>query len=131
MRFRTTEEKQPIAQINLMAMASILLVLSGIVALTIWPQEPFVHFNTPTCGGWNMQSVMVDLDVDFDGVITLDGQVMPSQAALESKLLEMKAASPNYEFVVRPNGLALTSSVFQVLGVLERLSLQGHLLVSN
>jgi biopolymer transport protein ExbD len=128
MRFKETAEEPPIAHINLVAMVSVLLMLSVVVAMAMCPkEEPFVHFNSPTCPGWDGEELVVTLDVDFDGTVLMDGQSMADQATWESKLKEMKAASSHYYFVVRSNNLVPGSRLYQVLSTLEHIGLKSEL----
>ena len=61
------------------------------------------------------------VDVDFDGTILWNGQVLSDRAALEARLLAAAGAPVEPELHLRPNKLASYKFVASVLASAQRL----------
>jgi biopolymer transport protein ExbD len=75
--------------------------------------------------------VVVSLDIDFDGTVSWNGQVIPDHATLEADF-ERSAAEPvQAEFHIRPNKLVKYKYVANVLASAQRNGITKMGLVGN
>jgi biopolymer transport protein ExbD len=74
---------------------------------------------------------VVTIDVDFDGTIFWNGDLVPDKAALEARLIEAAARPVQPEVHLRPNKLAEYKDVAAVMAVAQRLGVTKLGLVGN
>jgi biopolymer transport protein ExbD len=75
--------------------------------------------------------VVVTIDVDFDGTIFWDGEIVKDRTALEAKLAEAAAQPVQPEVHLRPNKLAEYKEVAMVMASAQRLGVTKLGLVGN
>ena len=75
--------------------------------------------------------VVVNIDVDFDGTISWDGQALSNDADLVSHLRTAAAAVPQPEIHLKPNKLATYAVVAHVMADAQRLGLKNMGLVGG
>ena len=74
---------------------------------------------------------MVTIDVDFDGTVFWNGDIVADQAALEERLAEVAALPVQPEVHLRPNKLAEYKDVAAVMASAQRLGVTKLGLVGN
>jgi biopolymer transport protein ExbD len=77
------------------------------------------------------QPQVVTIDVDFDGTIYWNGEMVPDRAALEEKLAQAAAMPVQPEVHLRPNKLAEYKDVAAVMASAQRLGVVKLGLVGN
>ena len=75
--------------------------------------------------------VVVQIDVDFDGTILWNGEIVPDRNALETRLLAAAAEAVQPEVHLRPNKLAQYKSVALVMASAQRLGVTKLGIVGN
>jgi biopolymer transport protein ExbD len=75
--------------------------------------------------------VVVTIDVDFDGTVYWNGEVVQGRQALEAKLMEAAAQPVQPEVHLRPNKLAEYKDVAAVMASAQRLGVTKFGLVGN
>ena len=118
-------EPEVLAEINTTPLIDVMLVLLIMLIITIPVQTHAVKLDMPTgAPPPNVQQVkpqVVRVDIDFDGTIYWDGQVVPDAANLEDRFRLVAAQLDQPEVHVRPNKLATYKYVAQVLSAAQRL----------
>ncbi len=78
-----------------------------------------------------MTAVGVTLDIDFDGTISWNGDLVASRDALEKRLLAIAGAGDQPEVHVRPNTLAPYKYVAGVMALTRRAGVLNMGVVGN
>jgi len=121
-------------EMNMTPLIDVLLVLIIMLIITIPKQDHSVNLNMPVGTPPPMSNeppVVVTIDVDFDGTILWDGQVVPNRAELEAKMNAV-AANPNQpEVHLRPNKLVEYKVVAGVMATAQRLGVTKIGMVGN
>ena len=76
-------------------------------------------------------SKIIRIDVDFDGTIGWNGEVVPDRATLENKLVQVAALPDQPEVHLRPNKLVSYKVVAMVMASAQRLGVTKIGLVGN
>jgi len=78
-------DPEPMMEMNMTPLIDVLLVLIIMLIITIPKQNHSVNLNMPIGDPPqnNVQPVVMTIDVDFDGTILWDGQVVADRAELE------------------------------------------------
>lgn len=128
-------EPEPMMEMNMTPMIDVLLVLIILLIITIPKQNHSVNLNMPvgTPPPSTKEPVVVTIDVDFDGTISWDNQVIPNRAALEAKLGEVGgiAEADQPEVHVRPNKLVPYKVVAGVMASAQRLGVSKIGMIGN
>jgi biopolymer transport protein ExbD len=66
----------------------------------------------------------VRIDIDFDGTVLWNGEVVPDRAALEERMKSKVAQAVQPEVQLRPNKLVRYKNVAAVLASAQRLGLK-------
>jgi biopolymer transport protein ExbD len=77
------------------------------------------------------EPVVVTVDIDFDGTVLWNGEVLANRAALEQKLAQAAAIPDQPEVHIRPNKLVEYKSVATVLATAQRLGVTKLGMVGN
>ena len=120
-------------EINTTPLIDVLLVLLVMLIITIPIQRHEVKLDMPT-GAPPSRSAPVDvvtINVDFDGTVSWNNQVVPDQATLERNLRAVAAATTQPEVHVRPNKLVPFKHVAAILVSAHRLDVTKIGLVGN
>ena len=127
-------DPEPMMEMNMTPLIDVLLVLIIMLIITIPKQDHSVNLNMPVGTPPPMSNeppVVVTIDVDFDGTILWDGQVVPNRAELEAKMNAV-AANPNQpEVHLRPNKLVEYKVVAGVMATAQRLGVTKIGMVGN
>ncbi len=120
--------------INTTPLIDVMLVLIIMLIITIPIQTHAVKMNMPV----NSASApppkppeIVRIDVDFDGTIAWNGEIVATREALEAKLAEVAAKPDQDEVHLRPNKLVTYKVVAMVMASAQRLGVTKIGLVGN
>jgi biopolymer transport protein ExbD len=126
-------DAEVMVDINTTPLIDVMLVLLIMLIITIPVQTHAVKLNMPV--NVPQQPVkpppVVNIDVDFDGTISWDGQVVPDRAALEARLQQVAQLAEQPEVHLRPNKLATYKQVAMVMASAQRLGVTRIGLVGN
>jgi len=126
-------EPEPMMEMNMTPLIDVMLVLIIMLIITIPKQNHSVNLNMPTGNPppVTVEPVVITIDVDFDGTILWDAEVVPNRKALEGKLASV-AANPNQpEVHLRPNKLVSYKYVAGVMATAQRLGVTKIGMVGN
>ncbi len=128
-----TKDPDVFIDINTTPLIDVMLVLLVMLIITIPIQLHSVNLNMPigTPPPPLEQPVVITVDVDFDGTIYWNGEILPNKAALEERLTAAAAMPVQPEVHLRPNKLAEYKDVAMVLASAQRLGVTKLGLVGN
>src|SRR5437763_10573271 len=118
-------EPEVMMDINTTPLIDVMLVLLVMLIITISIQLHPVNLNMPP-GNPPPPLVLPDvvkIDIDSTGATYWNGEVVPDRAALEAKLSESAAKSPQPELHLRPDKGAKYAVVAAVMASSQRLGL--------
>lgn len=120
-------------EINTTPLIDVMLVLLVMLIITIPIQLHSVNLNMPigTPPPPLEKPQVITVDVDFDGTIFWNGELVPDKAALEGKLVEAAAQAVQPEVHLRPNKLAEYRYVALVMASAQRLGVTKLGVVGN
>jgi biopolymer transport protein ExbD len=126
-------EPDVMIDINTTPLIDVMLVLLVMLIITIPIQLHSVNLNMPigTPPPPLEKPVVVTIDVDFDGTVYWNGEVVQGRQALEAKLMEAAAQPVQPEVHLRPNKLAEYKDVAAVMASAQRLGVTKFGLVGN
>lgn len=127
-------DPEPMMEMNMTPLIDVLLVLIIMMIITIPKQDHSVNLNMPVGTPppqTNEPPVVVTIDVDFDGTILWDGQVVPNRAELEAKMNNVAAMPNQPEVHLRPNKLVEYKVVAGVMATAQRLGVTKIGMVGN
>jgi biopolymer transport protein ExbD len=126
-------EPDVMIDINTTPLIDVMLVLLVMLIITIPIQLHSVNLNMPvgTPPPPIEQPQVVTIDVDFDGTIYWNGDMVESKAALEERMVAAAALPVQPEIHLRPNKLAEYKDVASVMASAQRLGLVKLGLVGN
>ena len=119
--------------INTTPLIDVMLVLLIMFIITIPIQTHAVKMNMPIAKGAPPPKPpeIVRIDVDFDGTIGWNGEVIADRATLESRLQAVAAQPDQPEVHLRPNKLVPYRVVAMILASAQRLGVVKIGLVGN
>jgi biopolymer transport protein ExbD len=119
--------------INTTPLIDVMLVLLIMIIITIPIQTHAVKLNMPVGNPPPPLTPpeIVNIDVDFDGTILWDGNVIPTRAALEDQLRAAAVKPVQPEVHLRPNKLVTYKHVAAVMASAQRLGVSKIGLVGN
>jgi len=79
----------------------------------------------------NQPRDVVDLEIDFDGTVLWNGNVVPNERTLQGYLLDTANREPQPEIHLRPNRLVKYDVVARVLAMAQRLGVKRMGFVGN
>jgi biopolymer transport protein ExbD len=126
-------EPEVMIDINTTPLIDVMLVLLIMLIITIPIQTHAVKLDLPAGNPPppSKPPVVVNLDIDFDGTIFWNGQTVPDQPALETRLKQAAADPDQPELHLRPNKLVTYKSVARVLASAQRLGVTKIGLAGN
>ena len=126
-------DPEPMMEMNMTPLIDVMLVLIIMLIITIPKQNHSVNLNMPvgTPPQKTVDPVVVTIDVDFDGTIMWDGQIVPDRATLEQKLMSVAAQPDQPEVHLRPNKLVSYKYVAGVMASAQRLGVNKIGMVGN
>jgi len=111
-------------EMNMTPMIDVLLVLIILLIITIPKANHSVNLNMPTNTNAPpplKEPIVVTIDVDFDGTILWDNQIVANRKDLETKLSAVAAQPDQPEVHLRPNKLVPYKVVAGVMAAAQRL----------
>jgi biopolymer transport protein ExbD len=126
-------DPEPMMELNMTPLIDVMLVLIIMLIITIPKQNHAVNLNMPvgTPPPQTKEPVVVTIDVDFDGTILWDSQIIPDRATLETKLAAVAAEADQPEVHLRPNKLVAYKVVAGVMASAQRLGVTKIGMVGN
>src|SRR5438445_749473 len=114
-----------VAAINTTPLIDVMLVLLIMLIITIPIQTHAVKLNMPvgTPPPTEVQPQVVTIEVDFDGTMVWNGEVLRDRADLEAHLRGAAAMAVQPEVHLRPNKLVKYESVAMLMASAQRLGL--------
>jgi biopolymer transport protein ExbD len=127
------QEPEVMIDINTTPLIDVMLVLLIMLIITIPIQLHSVNLNMPigTPPPQLEQPVVITIDVDFDGTVYWNGEVVPNRNALEERLSGAAQMAVQPEVHLRPNKLAEYRDVAAVMASAQRLGVTKLGLVGN
>ena len=122
--------RKPVPQVmldmNTTPLIDVMLVLLVMLIITIPIQLHSVDLNLPTgkAPPALVEPEVVRIDIDFDGSVLWNGEVLADHASLERRLREKATQAVQPEFHLRPNKLVEYDHVAAVLASAQRLGLK-------
>jgi biopolymer transport protein ExbD len=126
-------EPEVMIDINTTPLIDVMLVLLVMLIITIPIQLHSVDLNLPSGNPppAMKEPEIVRIDVDFDGTILWNGEVVNDRATLESKMVEAASKPDQPEIHLRPNKLVTYDRVAAVLASAQRLGLKKIGIIGN
>ena len=114
-----------IVDINTTPLIDVMLVLLIMLIVTIPIQTHAVKLNMPlaTASAPPAPPQVVTIDIDFDGTLAWNGDVLGGRAELEERLRNAAAMQEQPELHLRPNKLVKYGNVAMVMASVQRLGL--------
>jgi biopolymer transport protein ExbD len=128
------DEDGVLVDINTTPLIDVMLVLLIMFIITIPVQTHAVKMNMPVPSNAPpppKPPEVIRIDVDFDGTIGWNGQVISDRADLESRLQQVAAMPDQPEVHLRPNKLVTYRHVAMVMASAQRLGVTKIGLVGN
>ena len=126
-------EPEVMMDINTTPLIDVMLVLLVMLIITIPIQLHAVNLNLPAGNPPPPLTLpeVVQLDIDFDGTIVWNGEVVADRPALEAKMQSAVAQPVQPEIHIRPNKLVAYKAVAGVMASAQRLGLNKIGIVGN
>jgi len=128
------EDGDVMVDINTTPLIDVMLVLLIMFIITIPIQTHAVKMNMPVPSKNApppTPPVIIRIDVDFDGTIGWNGEIVPDRAALEAKLVQVAAEADQPEVHLRPNKLVTYKYVAMIMASAQRLGVTKIGIVGN
>jgi len=129
------EDSDPMMDINTTPLIDVMLVLLIMFIITIPIQTHAVKMNmpTPNAAPPSRPPEIIRIDVDFDGTIGWNGEVIQpgDRAAIESHLALVAAQPDQPEVHLRPNKLVTYKHVAMIMATAQRLGVIKIGIVGN
>jgi biopolymer transport protein ExbD len=120
-------------EINTTPLIDVMLVLLVMLIITIPIQLHSVDLNLPSgkAPPATVEPEIVRIDVDFDGTVLWNGEVVADRAELESRMKQKAAQAIQPEVHLRPNKLVKYDRVAAVMASAQRLGLKKLGMIGN
>jgi len=128
------DEAEVMVDINTTPLIDVMLVLLIMFIITIPIQTHAVKMNMPVPtknAPPPKPPVIIRIDLDFDGTIGWNGEVIPDRATLEARLQQVAAEPDQPEVHLRPNKLVTYKHVAMVMASAQRLGVTKIGIVGN
>jgi biopolymer transport protein ExbD len=128
-----SQDPDVMVEINTTPLIDVMLVLLVMLIITIPIQLHSVNLNMPvgTPPPMTEKPQVITVDVDFDGTVYWDGEIVDNKEALEARLRDAAAQPVQPEVHLRPNKLAEYKDVAAVMAAAQRLGVSKLGLVGN
>ena len=122
-----------LVDMNTTPLIDVMLVLLIMLIITIPIQTHEVTLDLPngTPPATDSPPPVVTIDVDFDGTLLWNGELLADRAALEARMQQAAAQSVQPEIHLRPNKLVAYGHVAAVMASAQRLGLKKLGVVGN
>ena len=126
------QEPEVMVDINTTPLIDVMLVLLIMLIITIPIQTHAVKLNMPVgAPPPDVPPQVVTIEVDFDGTMVWNGEVLHDRADLEAHLRGAAAMAVQPEVHLRPNKLVKYESVAMLMASAQRLGLTKIGLIGN
>lgn len=123
---------EPMHEVNMTPLIDVMLVLIIMLIITIPKQNHAIDLGLSQGDVTKVQQPLtVTIDIDFDGTISWNGDVVATRGALEKRLLALAGGSDKPEVHVRPNKLAPYKYVAGVMALTRRAGVLNMGVVGN
>lgn len=122
---------EPMIDMNMTPLIDVMLVLIIMLIITIPRQQNVTSLPLQGSNQITVKPVTVNLEIDFDGTMTIDGAVMATRAELERTLKAVAASATPKELHVRANKLASYKYVAAAMSQARRAGVTNIGLVGN
>jgi biopolymer transport protein ExbD len=128
-----SKEPEVMIEMNTTPLIDVMLVLIIMLIITIPIQTHAVKLNMPVGNPPPplTEPVVVQIDVDFDGTVLWNGEIIADRPALEARLLSAASEAVQPEVHLRPNKLAQYKDVALVMASAQRLGITKLGIVGN
>ena len=130
----SSDEDEVMMDINTTPLIDVMLVLLIMFIITIPIQTHAVKMNMPVPNNAApppKPPEIIRIDVDFDGTIGWNGEIIPDRATLESRLSQVAAVPDQPEVHLRPNKLVTYKVVAMIMASAQRLGVTKIGIVGN
>jgi biopolymer transport protein ExbD len=129
----SSADPEVMVDINTTPLIDVMLVLLIMLIITIPIQTHAVKLNMPVGNPPPPLTPpeVVTIDVDFDGTVLWNGNVIPDRRALEAQLQAAAAQPTQPEIHLKPNKLVKYESVAAVMASAQRLGVTKVGLIGN
>jgi biopolymer transport protein ExbD len=127
-------EEEVMMDINTTPLIDVMLVLLIMFIITIPIQTHAVKMNMPVPSNAAPPPTppeIIRIEVDFDGTIGWNGEIVPDRATLESRLAAVAAQPDQPEVHLRPNKLVTYKHVAMIMASAQRLGVTKIGIVGN
>ena len=128
-----SKEPEVMMEMNTTPLIDVMLVLIIMLIITIPVQTHAVKLNMPIGNPPPplVEPVIVRIDVDFDGTVLWNGEVVADRNTLEGRLLAAASEAVQPEVHLRPNKLAQYKDVAMVMASAQRLGVTKLGIIGN
>ncbi len=128
-----SKEPEVMMEINTTPLIDVMLVLIIMLIITLPIQMHAVKLNMPIGNPPPplVEPVIVRIDVDFDGTVLWNGEIVADRIALEGRLLQAASEAVQPEVHLRPNKLAQYKDVAMVMASAQRLGITKLGIIGN
>lgn len=130
----SSDEEEVMVEINTTPLIDVMLVLLIMFIITIPIQTHAVKMNMPVPNNAAPPPVppeIVRIDLDFDGTIGWNGEIIPDRNTLEARLQALAQMPDQPEVHLRPNKLVTYKYVAMVMASAQRLGVTKIGIVGN
>ena len=130
----SSDEDEVMMDINTTPLIDVMLVLLIMFIITIPIQTHAVKMNMPVpnnAAAPPKPPEIIRIDVDFDGTIGWNGEIIADRATLESRLAAVAAQPDQPEVHLRPNKLVTYKYVAMIMASAQRLGVTKIGIVGN
>jgi biopolymer transport protein ExbD len=130
----SSSEDEVMMDINTTPLIDVMLVLLIMFIITIPIQTHAVKMNMPVPSNAApppKPPEIIRIDVDFDGTIGWNGEIIADRATLESRLAEVARTPDQPEVHLRPNKLVTYKYVAMIMASAQRLGVTKIGIVGN
>jgi len=126
-------DDEPMTEMNMTPLIDVMLVLLIMFIITIPIQTHAVKMNMPVAptAAPPTPPQIVRIDVDFDGTIGWNGEIVADRGQLEARLAGIAAQADQPEVHLRPNKLVTYKVVAMILASAQRLGVTKIGIVGN
>ena len=127
------KDPEVMMEVNTTPLIDVMLVLIVMLIITIPIQTHAVKLNMPVGNPPPpvKPPTIVQIDVDFDGTVLWNGEMLADRDALEARLVDAANQPEQPEVHLRPNKLAQYKSVAMVMASAQRLGVTKLGVVGN
>jgi len=128
------DDEEVMMDINTTPLIDVMLVLLIMFIITIPIQTHAVKMNMPVPNNAAPPPVppeIIRIDVDFDGTIGWNGEIIPDRQTLESRLQAVARQADQPEVHLRPNKLVTYKYVAMIMASAQRLGVTKIGIVGN